>query len=107
VNPPHHGGASDTLDELRTLIIRDDSGLAPEDITMLGRVEGWLHHLELMQVSRQDRHRIRDTREGEWPEVGQEVHCWRADEWEPHTYSTEWSMRSHLWLPAPPHPEEL
>ena len=50
--------------------------------------------------------RPRNTRRREWPDEGQEIHCWRAGEWEPHKYESEWSMRGHLWLPAPPPPEE-
>ncbi len=199
LTPPTHGGASDTLDDLRSLIVRDDSGLTPEDITMLGRVEGWLHHLELQAVAEKakvarygakitrwmpivaasqesdelpegwtwreawkfsaegpdgvvcepkwdywpwctdapkavmqvvgkractvqtsiqanqiakplaDRCRIRDTREGMWPEDGERVHFWDGDEWWSWQYGCQhdgvWD-NDRLWLPAPPPPEE-
>ena len=54
----------------------------------------------------QDLHRPRDTRQGEWPEEGQDIHVWRHQEWEAHAYHSQFSMPSDIWLPAPPSPED-
>ena len=98
--------SSTVLDDLRGLIVHDDSGLAPLDITMLGRVSKRLEHLEMMLRHEQDKYRVRDTRKGEWPQDNQEVHVWHDTgfQWHAHNYMTDWSMPGEFWLPAPPPP---
>jgi hypothetical protein len=104
----NYDGASKALDDLRTLIIRDDSGLAPVDIVMLGHVAGRMEHTEMMLRSEQSKHIVKDTRKGEWPEDNQEVHVWDASgfQWHAHNYLTDWAMPGELWLPAPPPPTD-
>lgn len=102
----NYDGASKSLDNLRTIIIGGADGFKPTDIITLGHVAGRMEHTEMMLRHEQSKHIVKDTREGEWPEAGQMVHCWRAGEWESHVYRSRQSMRSDLWLPAPPPPEE-
>lgn len=102
----NYDGPSKTLDDLRGLIIRD-SGLAPLDITMLGRVEARLEYVEMALRSEQAKHRVRDTRKGEWPDEGQRMQVWDECEWSPwiHVDDAE-GFDGRYWLPAPPPPEE-
>ena len=96
---------SDILVELSNLIVRDDSGLAPLDITMLGRVAGHLEHLGMMLRHEESKQRIRDTRKGEWPSAGTRNIWWDDGRWRA---SRPKMIHGdiHLWLPAPPPPTE-
>jgi putative ubiquitin-RnfH superfamily antitoxin RatB of RatAB toxin-antitoxin module len=69
--------------------------------------------LERVATFAEDKHRIRDTRKGEWPELGQHIHIWKCYEWCSHVYRTEmpgalWGLKSQFsrWLPAPPPPSD-
>ena len=100
----NYDGPSASLDNLRKLIIRTDTGLAPPDIIMLGRVEKWLEATEMSLRAEQAKHIVRDTRVGEWPEVGQRVQVWLGDEYGWRSHRGPENMHSYLWLPAPKPP---
>ena len=110
---------TELLDQLRDLIVDRDSPLPPESILTLSGAYDRLRYLELVHdcvklEELQDKHRIRNTRKGEWPEEGQRVHYWDGDEWWSWQYGREseafdglWATDcQRLWLPAPPPPNK-
>lgn len=105
---------SDLLDQLRDAVIASESSGPAEHTILLSKVHDRLQHLELMLdwgrdqekvKALEDKHRIRDTREGEWPEAGTRNLWWDEGRWQaskPKVLHGD----VHLWLPAPPPPNE-
>ena len=102
----NYDGPSASLDNLRKLIIRTDTGLAPLDITMLGRVEKWLEATEMSLRAEQAKHIVRDTRVGQWPEEEQEILLWsdQGKWWTPDMFTSGFHPYLIYWLPAPKPP---
>lgn len=98
-----YDGPSASLDNLRKLIIRTDTGLAPPDIIMLGRVEKWLEATEMSLRAEQARHIVRDTRVGEYPKDDSYVHMWSGSEWMSRL-GCDVRVPYRYWLPAPKPP---